>query len=726
MNKFVEPTEQDIKSEKLYQSMGLTDAEYEKVNEIMGRAPNYTETGIFAAMWSEHCSYKHSKPFLKQFPTEGKQVLMGPGEGAGVVDIGDGQAVVFKVESHNHPSAVEPFHGAATGVGGITRDIVSIGARPIGLVNSLRFGELTNANNRRLVDGVKDGMSDYANKIGVPAVGGEVEFDGHYDGNPLVNAMVVGLIDHDKIQKGTAKGVGNKVIYVGLETGRDGILGASFASEELSEDADVAPPTAQVGYPETGKRLMEATLQAIEYPELVGIQDMGAAGLTSSSSEMAAKGDHGITLNLEKVPVSEAGISPYEMMLCETQERMLLVVEDGSEDKFLKLFEEMDLATAVIGEVTDSDRLLLYFEDELYADIPVQPLSEEAPVYILEGDKPDADDAREDYSNEDLEAAFTSLLQHPTLADKSFIHDGFDSGDSETTLQKSGFGAGIIRIEGTDKAVSMTLDGKSRYVYADPYNGGKEVVAQAYREIIATGAQPLAMTDCLNYGSPEKPLIYNQLDASTKGMAEACSALGTPVVSGNVSLYNETNTASILPTPVIGMVGLIEDVNKIKEDKVAEGDAVYLVGDLKPQFQGSQLEKLIDQKIHQTERAIDLDLEFKRGSMLKDLYVNGEIHKIAPLGRGGLIVKLAQLASFHDSGMDIDIDVRGDLLFSESASNYIVVAPAGMDIEGAAEIGRLSGKSFKVQAQNFNAEYDIEEINATLKGAIPECMNLTD
>lgn len=726
MNKFVEPTEQDIKTEKLYQSMGLTDAEYEKVNEIMGRAPNYTETGIFAAMWSEHCSYKHSKPFLKQFPSEGEQVLMGPGEGAGVVDIGDDQALVFKAESHNHPSAVDPYNGAATGVGGIVRDIVSMGARPIGLLNSLRFGELTNPNNRRLLEGVRAGMSDYGNTIGIPTVSGEAEFDGHYDGNPLVNAMCVGLIDHDKIQKGTAKGAGNKVIYVGLKTGRDGILGASFASEELSDDSDVAPPSAQIGDPETGRKLMEATLAAIDMPELVGIQDMGAAGLTSSSSEMAAKGNSGITMHLENVPVTEDDISPYEMMLSETQERMLLVVEDGSEQKFLSLFDEMELPNAVIGEVTDSDRLLLYYDDELYADIPVQPLSEEAPVYILEGGKPEQDEVKDDYSSENLEEAFTSLLKHPTLAGKESIYEAFDGEKNGNTVQKSGFGPGIVQIEGTDKAVTMTIDGKSRYVYADPYNGGKEVVAQAYRNIIATGAQPLAMTDCLNYGSPEKPQIYNQLDASTKGMAEACRALGTPVVSGNVSLYNETKTASVLPTPVIGMVGLIEDVNKVKEDKVAEGDAVYLVGDLKPQFHGSQLEKLIDGKIRHAERVIDLDVEFERGSMLKDLYVNGEIHKIAPLGRGGLIVKLAQLASFYDLGADIDIDVRGDLLFSESASNYIVVAPAGMDIDGATEIGKLTGKTFKVQAQNFNAEYDIEEINATLKGAIPECMNSTD
>ena len=360
--KFNEPTNQEIKEQKLYAEMGLTDSEFDKINEILGREPNYTETGIFSAMWSEHCSYKHSKPFLKQFPTEGEHVLMGPGEGAGVVDIGDNQAIVFKVESHNHPSAVDPYQGAATGVGGIVRDIVSIGARPIGLLNSLRFGELDNKQNKWLLQGVVDGMADYGNTMELPAVSGEVEFDASYHENPLVNAMGVGLITHDKIQKGTAKGIGNQVVYVGLPTGRDGINGASFASGELSDDNR---PEIQKGHPEAGKLLMEATLKAIDMKELVGIQDMGAAGLTSSSAEMADKGDSGMNLYLDKVPVTHADMSPYEMMLSETQERMLLVVENGSEDKFLNMFKEMKLDTAVIGEVTEGDRLKLYYEDEV-------------------------------------------------------------------------------------------------------------------------------------------------------------------------------------------------------------------------------------------------------------------------------------------------------------------------------------------------------------------------
>lgn len=724
--RFIEPTAQDIKEQKLYKEMGLTDTEYQKVIDILSREPNYTELGIFSVMWSEHCSYKHSKTFLKQFPTTGEHVLMGPGEGAGVVDIGDNQAVVFKVESHNHPSAVEPYQGAATGVGGIIRDIVSIGARPIGLLNSLRFGELTTANNRRLLRGVVSGIGGYGNCIGIPTVSGEVEFDSSYDGNPLVNAMCVGIIEHDKIQKGTAKGTGNKVIYVGLKTGRDGIHGATFASEELSEESDAKRPSVQIGDPFTGKKLMEATLEAIDMPELVGIQDMGAAGLTSSSSEMAAKGNSGMTLYLDKVPVREEGISPYEMMLSETQERMLLVVENGSEDKFLELFDAKELDSAVIGEVTDNDRLLLYFENELYADIPVMPLSEEAPEYILEGQEADKDEAREDYSNEDLENVFIQLISHPTHGDKSFIFDQYDSQVGANTVKESGFGSGVTRVEGTDKAISMAIDGKSRYVYADPYNGGKEVVAQTFRSIIATGATPLAMTDCLNYGSPENPIIYNQLSESTKGMAEACLALSTPVVSGNVSLYNENREGSILPTPVVGMVGLIDDVNFMKSSKVSEGDALYLVGELTPSFSGSQIEKILENRIRKTVRNIDLELEYKRGISLQRKLVNGEINKISPLGRGGLITKLAQLAGYFNLGIDVNVDVRKDLLFSEGASNYLVVAESGMDIEDAVEIGKLSGDKFSVKTKDFELIQSLIEIKAHWEGAIPSCMNYVD
>lgn len=726
MTKFVEPSVEDIKTQKLYRDMGLTDEEYDKVIEILGRQPNYTEIGIFSVMWSEHCSYKHSKPFLGQFPTSGEHVLMGPGEGAGVVDIGDNQAVVFKVESHNHPSAVEPYQGAATGVGGIIRDIVSIGARPIALLNSLRFGELTNANNRRLLRGVTAGIGGYGNCIGIPTVSGEVEFDPSYDGNPLVNAMCVGIIDHDKVQKGTAKGIGNKVVYVGLKTGRDGIHGATFASEELSEESEARRPSVQIGDPFTGKKLMEATLKAIDMPELVGIQDMGAAGLTSSSSEMAAKGESGMTLYLDQVPVREEGISPYEMMLSETQERMLLVVEDGTEQKFLDLFEDMELDSAVIGEVTDTDRLLLYYEDALYADIPVQPLSDEAPVYVLEGVKEKEDTPRDDYSNEDLNAVFDDLIKHPTHADKKFIYEQYDNQVGANTVQKSGFGAGVVRVEGTDKAIAVAIDGKSRYVSADPYNGGKEVVAQTFRSIIAAGAVPLAMTDCLNYGSPEKPEIYHQLDASTKGMAEACRALSTPVVSGNVSLYNENRTAAILPTPVIGMVGLIDNVHFMDGLKIEAGDALYLTGELTPSFAGSQLEKHLENTIRKTSRHIDLELEYTRGMNLKDSLVNGDVKKIAPLGRGGLIVKLAQLSSEFNLGVEAHIDVRKDLLFSEGASNYIVVAPAGLELKDTVEIGRLTKDSFRVSALDFEIERSVESLNSEWEGAIPSCMKSVD
>lgn len=726
MSRFIEPSTEDIKNQKLYAEMGLTDAEYSKVIDILGRQPNYTEIGIFSVMWSEHCSYKHSKPFLSQFPTSGERVLMGPGEGAGVVDIGDDQAVVFKVESHNHPSAVEPYQGAATGVGGIIRDIVSIGARPIGLLNSLRFGELTGANNRRLLRGVVSGIGGYGNCIGIPTVSGEVEFDPSYDGNPLVNAMCVGIIDQDKVQKGTAKGIGNKVVYVGLKTGRDGIHGATFASEELSDASESRRPSVQIGDPFTGKKLMEATLAAIDQPELVGIQDMGAAGLTSSSSEMAAKGEAGMNLYLDQVPVREEGISPYEMMLSETQERMLLVVEDGTERKFLDMFEDFELDAAVIGEVTDSDRLKLYYEDELYADIPVQPLSDEAPVYILEGQEPEVDDKAFDYGKEDLEKVFDALIGHPTHGAKSYIYEQYDNQVGSNTVQKSGFGSGIVRVEGTDKAIAMAIDGKSRYVYADPYNGGKEVVAATFRSIISTGATPLAMTDCLNYGSPENPEIYNQLEASTKGMAEACSALSTPVVSGNVSLYNENRTAFILPTPVIGMVGLIDDVNFMDGLSIEAGDAVYLVGETEKSFAGSQIEKLLDEEVSKQVRNIDLELEYSRGMDLRRQLIQGEIKKISPLGRGGIAVKLAQLASFHGFGLDVSIDLDGEDLFAENASRYIVVAKSGQKLKDAVEIGRLTEDEFRIKTRDVTVERDLAEVAAAWEGAIPKCMTSVD
>ncbi|MGK0553050.1 phosphoribosylformylglycinamidine synthase subunit PurL [Macrococcus capreoli] len=722
MVKFLEPNTQEIKENKLYAEMGLTDAEYDKVVEILGRMPNYTEIGIFSVMWSEHCSYKHSKPFLKQFPVIGERVLMGPGEGAGVVDIGDNQAVVFKVESHNHPSAIEPYQGAATGVGGIVRDIVSIGARPIQLLNSLRFGELTEKQNKRLFSGVVAGIGGYGNCIGIPAVAGEIEFDSRYDGNPLVNAMCVGIIDHDKIQKGTAKGVGNPVIYVGLKTGRDGIHGATFASEELSEESEAKRPSVQIGDPFVGKKLMEATLKAITYPELVGIQDMGAAGLTSSSSEMAAKGESGIHLQLEKVPTREAGISPYEMMLSETQERMLLVVEKGSEQKFLDLFEHHELDAAVIGEVTDTDRFVLTYEGEVFADIPVQPLSDEAPVYVLEGKAAEFADVDHNYDNIDAQDVFTRLLNHPTIASKTWAYSQYDQQVGANTIIKPGLSAGVTRVEGTTKAIASTIDGEARYVFNNPYEGGKMVVAEAYRNLIAVGSLPLAMTDCLNYGNPEKPEIYQQLADSTKGMAEACRALNTPVVSGNVSLYNETKGDAIFPTPVVGMVGLIEDVNYLNDFKPQAGEKVYLVGELKSDFGGSQIEKLLYNEVSHVTTTIDLETEVQRGEAIRKAITDGKLSHVQAVGKGGLAIKLAQITAYFNTGINAQVDATNAEIFAETQGNYILIAKEGFVPENAIEIGTFGGSTFTLKTNQGEISESVSTISASWKGAIEQCM----
>lgn len=720
MTKFNEPTAQQIADEKLYTQMGLREDEYDKVVELLGRQPNYTETGIFASMWSEHCSYKTSKTFLRQFNSKGERVLMGPGEGAGVVDIGDNEAVVFKVESHNSPSAVAPFHGAATGIGGILRDIVSIGSTPIALVNSLRFGELDNDNSKWLLKEATDGLQFYGNTMEISSVTGEVEFDERFQGRPLVNAMAVGLINHDNIQKGLAQGVGNKVVYAGLETGKDGILGASFSSEELGEDRKVEIPDTQEGYPEIGKRLMHATLEAIKHDKLVGIQDMGAAGLTSSSAEMAAKGGYGIEMHLDKVPVSDDTISPFEMMLSETQERMLLVVEDGSEEEFIKIFEKHDLPAAVIGEVTEGESLVLYYEGEKYADLPTEHL-ENAPEVILEGKERELDERRVDYSNEDLVDVFKQLIHHPTLGDKSYIYNKFDR--KEDTLQGSGFGAGIVRIGDSNKAIAVAIDGKGRYVEADPYNGGKETVLHAFRTTLATGALPIAMTDGLNYGNPENKEMYEIIKQSTKGMAEASVAVNTPVISGNVSLYNETKDGTVLPTPIIGMVGLIEDATYLTERFVKEGDSIYVVGELTPEFSGSQIEKLVDNTVRHTERTVDLDKEYARGMELRQLLLDGDLEKVAPIGRGGFIIKLAQLLSHYDLGADVQLDVRGDLLFSETAGTYIVVGKKGLNIKDAVEIGTVTGENFKVKADGFELDLPMLEVKELYETAITSRLN---
>ncbi|MDS3911005.1 phosphoribosylformylglycinamidine synthase subunit PurL [Staphylococcus hominis] len=729
MSKFIEPSIEEIKLEKLYQDMGLSDEEYNKVREILGREPNFTEVGIFSVMWSEHCSYKHSKPFLKQFPTTGEHVLMGPGEGAGVVDIGDNQAVVFKVESHNHPSAIEPYQGAATGVGGIIRDIVSIGARPINLLNSLRFGELSVKQNQRLLKGVVRGIGGYGNCIGIPTTAGEIEFDERYDGNPLVNAMCVGVIDHDMVQKGTAKGEGNSVIYVGLKTGRDGIHGATFASEELTEESESKRPSVQIGDPFVGKKLMEATLEAITFDELVGIQDMGAAGLTSSSSEMAAKGGSGLVLYLDQVPTREPGISPYEMMLSETQERMLLVVEKGTEQKFLDLFDKHELDSAVIGEVTDTDRFVLKYEDEVYADIPVDALADEAPVYILEGEEKEYNTSKNDYSEINVQDVFKKLLKHPTIASKHYLYEQYDQQVGANTIIKPGLQSSVVRVEGTNKAIASTIDGEARYVFNQPYEGGKMVVAEAYRNLIAVGATPLAMTDCLNYGSPEKKEIYQQLIDSTKGMAEACEVLKTPVVSGNVSLYNETRGTSIFPTPVVGMVGLIEDIQYLNDFHPETGHTLYLVGETRNDFGGSQIEKLLYSKVNHEYEEIDLGDEVAKGEAIKTSIRNGIASHVQTVGKGGLLITLAKISAYYNLGLEAKVELSDAQLFSETQGRYVIAVKEGqtLDVDGAIKIGELTDvDEFKVSNTTSTITEKVSDIKAIWEGAISECLTTVD
>ena len=729
MSKFIEPSIEEIKLEKLYQDMGLSDEEYNKVREILGREPNFTEVGIFSVMWSEHCSYKHSKPFLKQFPTTGEHVLMGPGEGAGVVDIGDNQAVVFKVESHNHPSAIEPYQGAATGVGGIIRDIVSIGARPINLLNSLRFGELSVKQNQRLLKGVVRGIGGYGNCIGIPTTAGEIEFDERYDGNPLVNAMCVGVIDHDMVQKGTAKGEGNSVIYVGLKTGRDGIHGATFASEELTEESESKRPSVQIGDPFVGKKLMEATLEAITFDELVGIQDMGAAGLTSSSSEMAAKGGSGLVLYLDQVPTREPGISPYEMMLSETQERMLLVVEKGTEQKFLDLFDKHELDSAVIGEVTNTDRFVLKYEDEVYADIPVDALADEAPVYILEGEEKEYNTSKNDYSEINVQDVFKKLLKHPTIASKHYLYEQYDQQVGANTIIKPGLQSSVVRVEGTNKAIASTIDGEARYVFNQPYEGGKMVVAEAYRNLIAVGATPLAMTDCLNYGSPEKKEIYQQLIDSTKGMAEACEVLKTPVVSGNVSLYNETRGTSIFPTPVVGMVGLIEDIQYLNDFYPETGHTLYLVGETRNDFGGSQIEKLLYSKVNHEYEEIDLGDEVAKGEAIKTSIRNGIASHVQTVGKGGLLITLAKISAYYNLGLEAKVELSDAQLFSETQGRYVVAVKEGqtLDVDGAIKIGELTDvDEFKVSNTTSTITEKVSDIKAIWEGAISECLTTVD
>lgn len=703
----LEPTPQQIKAEKIYAQWGLTDEEYRMIAEdILGRLPNYTETGLFSVMWSEHCSYKNSKPVLRKFPTSGPQVLQGPGEGAGIVDIGDGQAVVFKAESHNHPSAVEPYEGAATGVGGIIRDIFSMGARPIAILDSLRFGELDNSRTKYLLEEVVAGISGYGNCIGIPTVGGEVAFDPCYEGNPLVNAMCVGLIDHKDIQKGQAKGVGNAIMYVGAKTGRDGIHGATFASEEFSEGEEQQRSAVQVGDPFMEKLLLEACLELIlDHADiLVGIQDMGAAGLVSSSSEMASKAGSGLKLYLDDVPQRETGMTPYEMMLSESQERMLICVKKGAEDQVEALFQKYDLDAVTIGEVTDDGLYRLYHKGVEVANLPVDALAEDAPTYYKEYQEPArikefAEMADFTPTVEDATATLVQLLQQPTIASKKMIYETYDAQVRTNTVVLPGSDAAVLRVRGTEKALAMTTDCNARYLYLNPEVGGQMAVAEAARNIVASGGQPLAITDCLNYGSPDKPEGFWELWTSADGIAEACRVLDTPVISGNVSLYNETDGKAIYPTPMIGMVGLVEKLAHIttQDFKQAE-DLIYVIGETKADFNGSEIQKMQLGRIEGKLMAFDLATEKANQDLVLEVIKAGLIQSAHDCAEGGLAIAVAESAFKNGFGVAINVDMTKEKLFSETQSRFVLSVSPEKQAEFEAKAGEKAQFIGKVTA----------------------------
>jgi phosphoribosylformylglycinamidine synthase len=637
-----------IATEEMAAAHRMAPAEFRLACEKLGRAPNLTELGIISVMWSEHCSYKSSRAWLKKLPTTGPQVIQGPGENAGIVDIGDGQAVVFKMESHNHPSYIEPYQGAATGVGGIMRDIFTMGARPIANMNALRFGAADHPKTRHLVGGVVGGIGDYGNCMGIPTVGGETNFDARYNGNILVNAFCAGLVSTDRIFYSAASGVGNPVVYVGSKTGRDGIHGATMASEEFGELTEEKRPTVQVGDPFAEKLLLEACLELMAEDAILAIQDMGAAGLTSSSVEMAAKGGSGIELNLDLVPQREDALTAYEMMLSESQERMLMVLRPGSEPMAERIFRKWELDFAIIGRTTDTGRLTIRHKGLLEADLPTSMLSDEAPVYerpIAPKPKPAPVSADSVPAPNSLTATLLALMGSPNLASKRWIWEQYDHMVMGDSVVRPGSDAAVVRVHGTSKALAFTCDVTPRYCYADPFEGGKQAVAEAWRNLTASGAKPLALTDCMNFGNPERPEIMAEFAQCIEGMAEACLALEFPVVSGNVSLYNETNGIAILPTPAIGGVGLIPDCSRHATLGLKPGDEVVVLIGTEAGYLGQSLyQEHATGKVEGAPPPVSLEAERKAGDFVRGLIGSGGTKTVHDVSDGGLLVALAEMA----------------------------------------------------------------------------------
>lgn len=669
---------------ELISSHGLSRDEYTEIRAILGRDPNFTELGIFSAMWNEHCSYKSSKKWLRELPTTGPQVVCGPGENAGVVDIGDGQAVVFKMESHNHPSYIEPYQGAATGVGGILRDVFTMGARPVAVMNALSFGEVSHPKTKGLVNGVVAGIGGYGNCFGVPTIGGELRFHAAYNGNCLVNAFAAGIAEKDKIFYSAASGIGMPVVYLGAKTGRDGVGGATMASAEFDEDIDEKRPTVQVGDPFTEKRLMEATLELMKTGAVISIQDMGAAGLTCSAVEMGDKGNLGIHLDLDAVPVRETKMSAYEMMLSESQERMLMVLSPEKEARAREIFQKWDLDFAVIGETIAQDRFRISHKGQIKADIPLKALSTHAPEYDRPWTKPD--ELHEPIGalpKIDAAKALEKILSSENYSSRRWIYEQYDTTVMADTVVAPGSDAGVIRVHGTEKYLAFSSDVTPRYVKADPFEGGKQAVAEAFRNLVATGAKPLAATDNLNFGNPEKPEIMGQFVGALQGIGAACLALDMPIVSGNVSLYNETEGEAILPTPTIGAVGLIEKGRHPIKMALRSGDTLFLIGGHGAHLGQSAFLEVCGGGARGAPPEVDLEREKKNGLFLLDAHQEGLISAAHDIGDGGLAVAMAEMAIFANVGLSISGDLAA--LYGEDQARYLIATTTPEQLMARAE-----------------------------------------
>ncbi len=701
--------------QSLVENHGLKIDEFQKIVEGLGREPNLTELGIFSAMWNEHCSYKSSKFWLKKLPTSGKRVIQGPGENAGVIDIDDGDVAVFKMESHNHPSFLEPYQGAATGVGGILRDVFTMGARPVANLNALRFGDPNHPKTKHLVSGVIGGIGGYGNCIGIPTVGGEVNFHPSYNGNILVNAMTVGIAKKDKIFYSAAAGIGNPVVYVGSKTGRDGIHGATMASAEFDEDSEDMKPTVQVGDPFTEKLLLEACLELMKEEAIIAIQDMGAAGLTSSSIEMASKGNVGIDINLSKVPMRALNMSAYELMLSESQERMLMVIDPSKEKMAREIFKKWDLEFEVIGKVTDTKKLVLHMDGNEEASIPINILVEDAPEYqreyIVKDPSPPVILNPDEFDDKKILDELVLMISHPNLCSRKWIWEQYDHMVMADTVVRPGSDAAVVRVHGTNKGIAISTDCSPTYCKHNSFEGGKHAVVETWRNLIASGAIPIAITDCMNFGNPEKPEIMGQFVECIRGMGEACSKLKYPVISGNVSLYNETNGEGIYPTPAIGGVGLIKDLsNTMTIDLKSEGNILFVIGESHGHLGNSQYLSIIKNKEDGGTPSIILEEELKNGEFVLDCINQKIFQSVHDIGEGGLLVAIAEMCLAGNKGINIDIkkEFLHGYFFGEDQARYLVEVSKDElnNFENQAEahevqiekIGVIEGSSLKIQS----------------------------